>query len=186
MADAHDAVVLAGGRARRLDGADKPGLVVGGLALLDRVLGAVPDAGRVLVVGPQRPTRRPVTWLREEPIGGGPVAALAAALPYVTAPRVVLLAADLPFLDAATVQLLLTEASDRDGALLVDDGGRDQLLVGAWRSDALRRAMPPGVAGARLASVLGTLDAARVVAPTGQPWFDCDTETDLTTARGRA
>ncbi|MEU7054400.1 NTP transferase domain-containing protein, partial [Streptomyces eurythermus] len=34
----YDAVVLAGGAARRLGGADKPGVRVGGRALLDRVL----------------------------------------------------------------------------------------------------------------------------------------------------
>ncbi|WP_198601894.1 NTP transferase domain-containing protein, partial [Streptomyces sp. MH60] len=36
----YDAVVLAGGAARRLGGADKPGLRVGARALLDRVLAA--------------------------------------------------------------------------------------------------------------------------------------------------
>ncbi|MYQ48709.1 NTP transferase domain-containing protein, partial [Streptomyces sp. SID4985] len=34
----YDAVVLAGGAARRLGGADKPGVRVGGRPLLDRVL----------------------------------------------------------------------------------------------------------------------------------------------------
>ncbi|NEC15321.1 NTP transferase domain-containing protein, partial [Streptomyces sp. SID8014] len=37
---AFDAVVLAGGGARRLGGVDKPGLRVGGRALVDRVLAA--------------------------------------------------------------------------------------------------------------------------------------------------
>ena len=41
---AYDAVVLAGGAARRLGGADKPGVRVGGRALLDRVLTACADA----------------------------------------------------------------------------------------------------------------------------------------------
>ncbi|MGW4109093.1 NTP transferase domain-containing protein, partial [Streptomyces sp. NPDC004976] len=39
----YDAVVLAGGAARRLGGADKPGVRVGGRALLDRVLAAGPS-----------------------------------------------------------------------------------------------------------------------------------------------
>ncbi|MEU1128793.1 NTP transferase domain-containing protein, partial [Streptomyces sp. NPDC005900] len=34
----HDAVVLAGGGAARLGGADKPGVRVGGRTLIDRVL----------------------------------------------------------------------------------------------------------------------------------------------------
>ncbi|MFD9249059.1 NTP transferase domain-containing protein, partial [Streptomyces bottropensis] len=42
--EAFDAVVLAGGAARRLGGADKPALRVGGRALLDRVLTACAGA----------------------------------------------------------------------------------------------------------------------------------------------
>ncbi|MEU6735450.1 DUF6457 domain-containing protein [Streptomyces physcomitrii] len=75
-----DAVVLAGGGARRLGGADKPGLRVGGRRLLDRVLTACAAAERTVVVAAPRPTVRPVRWTREEPPGSGPVAALAAGL----------------------------------------------------------------------------------------------------------
>jgi len=50
-------IVLAGGRAARLGGADKPGLVVGGRTLLTAVLAAGAGAGArpVIVVGPYRP-----------------------------------------------------------------------------------------------------------------------------------
>ncbi|MCW2606336.1 MAG: molybdopterin-guanine dinucleotide biosynthesis protein, partial [Frankiales bacterium] len=68
---AYDAVVLAGGSGRRLGGVDKPGLLVDGTSLLDRVLGAVARAGTVVVVGPERPAARPVVWAREDPPGGG-------------------------------------------------------------------------------------------------------------------
>ncbi|MFE6227036.1 DUF6457 domain-containing protein [Streptomyces sp. NPDC057854] len=76
MTTAYDAVVLAGGAARRLGGADKPGVRVGGRALLDRVLAACAGARRTVVVGDPRPTVRPVRWTREQRIGTGPVAAL--------------------------------------------------------------------------------------------------------------
>ncbi|MDP9398746.1 MAG: NTP transferase domain-containing protein, partial [Actinomycetota bacterium] len=56
----YDAVVLAGGRARRLGGVDKPGLEVAGRSLLDRVLAACAGAGRTVIAGPQRPTARAV------------------------------------------------------------------------------------------------------------------------------
>ena len=67
-----DAVVLAGGKARRLGGADKPGLEVGGLPLLERVVAAVADADIVVVVGPQRALAlpRPVLWCEEQPPAG--------------------------------------------------------------------------------------------------------------------
>ncbi|MEU8757579.1 DUF6457 domain-containing protein [Streptomyces sp. NPDC048659] len=80
MTTAYDALVLAGGAARRLGGADKPGVRVGGRSLLDRVLAGCRDAGTTVVVAAPRTTARPVTWAREDPPGGGPLAALDAGL----------------------------------------------------------------------------------------------------------
>jgi len=194
----YDAVVLAGGGARRLGGLDKPAQEVGGASLLDRVLAATADAQRTVVVGPERVTARQVLWTVEAPAGGGPVAALAAGLRHVTAGRMLLLAADLPFLDARTVRALLDALGSgagpgpagTDGALLVDECGWDQLLVGVWRTAALRAALPEVVDGARLGLVLGGLDAVRVSVPTvagrPAPWTDCDTDEDLRRARESA
>ncbi|MEU6080227.1 DUF6457 domain-containing protein [Streptomyces sp. NPDC047108] len=111
-AHAYDAVVLAGGAAKRLGGADKPGLTVGGRPLLDRVLDACADASLTVVVGSRRPTARPVRWAREEPPGAGPLAALDAGVRQATAPVVLALSADLPFLPPTTVRTLLA-ALDR-------------------------------------------------------------------------
>ena len=183
-----DAVVLAGGGARRLGGIDKPALVVGGRSLLDIALLACAGARRTVVVGPVRPTGREVTWTREDPAGAGPAAALGAGLAHVDAAMLVLLAADLPFVDTATVELLLAEVVD-DGALLVDDDGRDQLLCSAWRTEAVRAALV-GVPldGARLGAVLAPLTATRVSVPPTPgrqaPWSDCDTPLDLSRLRG--
>jgi molybdopterin-guanine dinucleotide biosynthesis protein A len=187
VADDFDAVVLAGGSARRLGGVDKAALEVGGRSLLDRVLDAVADASRVVVVGPVRTTDAPVVWCREEPAGGGPVAALAAGLAHVQADRVVVLAGDLPFLTADVVTQLRDAATGRDGALVVDPDGRDQLLLGMWDAAALRAALPAQPAGARLGETLGRLDPVRIrIDAEPAPWFDCDTEADLATARGTA
>ena len=119
-----------------------------------------------------------------------PLAALAAALPCVDAPYVALLAADLPFLDSETVTRLRAAAADRDGALLVDDEGVNQILVGVWRSSALRDALG-SITGGPLRRVLGRLEPARMHVPAGPapgpaPWFDCDTPDDLRVARARA
>ncbi|MEU9136347.1 NTP transferase domain-containing protein [Streptomyces sp. NPDC048404] len=103
----YDAVVLAGGAARRLGGEDKPGVRVGGRTLLDRVLAACADATRTVVVAGPRPTARPVEWAREDPPGGGPLAALDAGLRHTAAPYVLVLSADLPFLEEKTVRRLL-------------------------------------------------------------------------------
>jgi molybdopterin-guanine dinucleotide biosynthesis protein A len=183
------AVVLAGGAARRLGGTDKPAERVGGVALLDRVLGALPAGAEAVVVGPPRPTARPVRWAREEPPGGGPVTALVAGLPLAEGDRVLLLAADLPFLTPAACDALLQAVGEGDGALLVDDEDRPQWLVSAWRTASVRAALPAGdAAGLPLRAVLGGLTAARVRVDTAgpPPWLDCDTADDLRRARERA
>jgi molybdopterin-guanine dinucleotide biosynthesis protein A len=173
----YDALVLAGGAARRLGGVDKPALVVGGLSLLDRVLTACEGASRTVVVGPERPTTRPVRWTREDVPGSGPVPALRAGLAEVTADRVVLLAADLPFLSAEVVHLLLDHAP-----AVLTDGDREQWLCGAWDTAALRAAAAD--AGPRLGQLLAGLrpEVVSWQGP-GAPWTDCDTEEDLQHAR---
>ncbi|MET7679302.1 NTP transferase domain-containing protein [Streptomyces sp. NPDC005423] len=187
---AYDAVVLAGGAARRLGGVDKPGLRVGGRALLDRVLAACADAGTTVVVAGRRPTARPVRWAREDPPGAGPVAALDAGLRHTTAASVVALSADLPFLEAATVTRLLAGLrGGAEGVLLSDADGRDQPLVAAYRTSALRRELAVlaerhgGLAGLPLRRLTATLDLVRVPDPVAS--FDCDTWDDLAAARAR-
>jgi molybdopterin-guanine dinucleotide biosynthesis protein A len=133
-----DLIVLAGGRARRLDGAVKPAVEVAGRTLLSRVLDARGLARHVVVVGPEEAraaigavdgtgddTAR-LTWTLEDPPFGGPVAGIAAglaALEQVTASApnsgltstpadwVLLLACDLPWA-ADAARLLATAASD--------------------------------------------------------------------------
>ncbi|MEU3896096.1 NTP transferase domain-containing protein [Streptomyces sp. NPDC045251] len=196
----YDAVVLAGGAARRLGGADKPGLRVGGRALLDRVLAACAGARSTVVVAAPRPTARPVIWAREDPPGGGPLAALAAGLGHTTAEHLVVLSADLPFLAGATVGRLLSAlaASDTDGVLLTDADGRDQPLVAAYRASALRRELAAltrdredgaggtgraDLTGLPLRRLTGALRLTRV--PDAVASFDCDTWHDIATARAR-
>jgi molybdopterin-guanine dinucleotide biosynthesis protein A len=185
----YDAVILAGGAARRLGGVDKPGASVGGRPLIVTVAAAVPAAGRLVIVGPPRPELPGGIAVREEPPGAGPVPALRVGLAEVAAPWTVLLAADLPFLRPAHVADLLTAArgsGGRSGAVLVDEAGRDQWLAGAWRTERLRSALV-AYAGASLRGVLAPLDPVRVRLPAGDrpPWYDCDTAQDLALARRR-
>jgi molybdopterin-guanine dinucleotide biosynthesis protein A len=199
-----DAIVLAGGAARRLGGADKPGLSVGGRALLDRVLDACREASATVVVGGRRATARPVTWAREQPPGGGPLAALDAGLRYSGADRVLVLSADLPFLGPDTVRTLLAGlgpgapggADGRadggpEGVLLVDPEGRDQPLVAAYRAEPLRRELAliatehGTLSGLPLRLLTAELDLVRAPAAAPLSAFDCDTWEDLAAARAR-
>ncbi|MFJ6988333.1 DUF6457 domain-containing protein [Streptomyces sp. NPDC091389] len=185
--------MLAGGGARRLGGADKPGVRVGGRSLLDRVLGACADAAVTVVVAAPRPTARPVRWAREDPPGAGPVAALAAGLRHTTADTVLALSADLPFLAPDTVRRLRAAlepgGAGPEGALLTDADGRDQPLVAAYRAGALRRelavlgARPGGLAGLPLRRLTAGLRLTRVPDPVAA--FDCDTWDDIAAARAR-
>ena len=192
MSGGFDAVVLAGGLARRLEGADKPALEIGGVTLLDRVVAACAEAGDVLCVGPERPTRWPVRWTREDPPGSGPVAALEAALRLADgapAPYVVVLAADLPFLTAEVVHSLWTAAAGHDGAVLADRAGKDQWLAACYRRSSLTAALDRltaergGSAGASLKRLLAGFDLARVPDVAGEA-FDCDTWEDVAHVRG--
>lgn len=189
VAPGYDAVVLAGGRARRLGGRHKPGLVVRGQPVLQRVCDAVRDADRLVVVGPAdaAPERALVT--REDPPGSGPVPALAAGLAHVTASRVAVLAADLPFLRERDVGALLESVRAAPGAVLVDGDGREQWLVGVWRVGVLAGALA-GYDGSSLRGLLAPLRPvllpAAVEGERPPPWLDCDTMEDLEAARSAA
>lgn len=185
-----DAVLLAGGLARRLGGVDKPALKVAGTPLLVLTASAVEAAGRVVVVGPPHPDLPHATYVREDPPGSGPVPALRAGFAEVGAPWTVLLAADMPFLRPGHVAALLAAArrAGADGAVFVDDDGRAQWLTGVWRTASLRRALD-GYAGARLRGVLrGLRPVAVAVRDAGErpPWFDCDTPEALAGAERAA
>ncbi|WP_041289090.1 molybdenum cofactor guanylyltransferase [Kribbella flavida] len=136
-----DALVLAGGASRRFGGVDKATLVLEGVSLLDRVLTATIRAETTVVVGPIRPTARPVTWTQEHPASGGPVAGIAAGLGHGSAPVIVLVSCDLPWLTGADVAALVDGIAGHDGHGLRDDGGREQPLAAAYRRTALERAL---------------------------------------------
>jgi molybdopterin-guanine dinucleotide biosynthesis protein A len=179
-------VVLAGGAATRMGGAAKPARIIGGTALVARVLNAVADAEPRIVVGP--PTLAdllPADVARtiEDPPGGGPVAALAAGLRLVPAyvPVVAVLAADLPFLDPSVIAALRARlTSGVEAAVLVDDQDRPQWLCSAWRRDALAARLPADPSGRAMRTLTEAAVVARVSPVGGAPaWFDCDTDEDI-------
>lgn len=191
--------MLAGGRASRLGGADKPALVVGERSLLASVVTAAAGAGarRVIVVGPARPGLGLGGGLRvvcEEPPGSGPVPALRRGLAEISAPWALVLAADLPFIRAGHLVTLLTAAAGAGGsrsgraagAVLADDAGRKQWLAGCWRAAALRAALG-AYPGRSLHGLLRPLRPVAVRPEPGRagppPWLDCDTEEDVHLAR---
>lgn len=190
----YDAIVLSGGAARRLGGADKASLVVGGQSLAHRVAAAVGDAHRLIVVGPWpgEGTGRAAVVTREHPPLAGPVAAIAAGAAHVRSPEVAVLAADQPFLTAAAIAALRARrAADGAGvAFPVDGSGRDQPLCSVWKAEVLRAALeavgdPAGVPVRRLTEAAGRVTRVAGLGGDGSrppPWFDCDTPDDLARA----
>lgn len=181
-----DAVILAGGAARRLGGIDKATIPIGDRTLLERVLDAVTKADRIVCVGPERPTSVPVGWTTEDPPGGGPAPALAAGLTLVQAPVVAVLAVDLPFVTSPLVAQLVAACPDDGGALVVDENGVPQPLLAAYAADPLRRCLgrlgdPTGLPMNR---ILDGIPYVLVEAPGASR--DCDNYVDITYARRRA
>lgn len=201
------AVLLVGGRARRMGGVAKPLLTLGGVSLLARTCVALVDAGAapIVAVGPRLgaveqdqggqdpgvpdpgaadpggpvvardtcasdPEVPDLIWVREDPPFGGPVAAIAAALPraeLAAVDWVLLLAGDLVRPEAVVRGLLaalaeggagdaagkapeppglgsLADAGDpqsyADGIAFLADG-HPQWLAGIYRADRVRAAL---------------------------------------------
>ncbi|MGH3728134.1 MAG: molybdenum cofactor guanylyltransferase [Micromonosporaceae bacterium] len=206
--DGYAAVILAGGAARRLDGVDKPALRLGGRPLIDRVLAAVSGGHPRIVVGPARELPEGVLTAREDPPGGGPLAALAAGLALVPEhqPLVALLAADLPFLTHQAVRDLRAAvgagaatagpgaaspgaatasrgpADFPEAATYVDPDGRRQFLCAVWRTGPLRRRLAAlgRTDGVPLRRLYAEAHVAELYSPSQPPpWYDCDTPEQL-------
>lgn len=189
-----DAVVLAGGRARRLGGVEKADLELGGVRLVDRVAAAARAVGaeRVVVVGPDRAASAGAVLVREDPPFSGPLAAVAAALPSVDAEWTLLLSCDLVHpefvcrrLERARRGAGPDEDADAGGFVLRDGDGRAQWLSGLHRTGALRSgiaALGGDVADRPLRRLFPEAGLRFVDAPTWET-ADIDSAADLDAAQ---
>lgn len=177
------AVVLAGGTAARMDGVDKASVELAGRTLLEHAIDACLDAEEVVVVGAAVRTTRPVTFTVEDPVRGGPVAALLAGRDALARRPALLgvLAVDMPHVGPLTFRRLREAAAGRDGAFLHEPGpgGRRQLagVLDVGRLDAVAPALEERH-GMPLHRLLGGLDLAAVPA-TGDEAVDIDSWADL-------
>lgn len=178
-----DAVILAGGRGERLGGLDKASITVGSATMLDRALAAAIDASRIICVGPERPARDMVVWTREDPPGGGPVAAVDAGLQLVETPVVVVLAVDLPFVSEGLVLRLVDLCDAADAAVVTDADEIPQPLLAAYRVSRLRAVLESllTVEGASMMQILDPMKVVTLSDP--EAARDCDTPEDLERAR---
>lgn len=183
------AAILAGGRARRMGGAPKALLEVGGRRIVDRqvaVLGPLVDEV-LLVVGDAAPYGdvRGVRLVVDRVPGQGPLGGMQAAFGATAAAQLLLVGCDLPFLDAALCTALRDARPDAE-AVVPRAGGRPQPLCARYA----RRVQP--LVEARLAAghrrlldLVAALDVAWLDLPPGGALTNVNTPEDLLAARSR-
>lgn len=180
-----DAIILAGGRSKRLDGTDKSALVLDGSTLMERACAALADAERAVIVGAV--DHPPDGWdvVLEDPPFGGPAAGIGAGFAALgSAPNelVAILACDLPY--AAQAFAALRDAADRgfgtDVLIAADDSGRRQTLLGIYRESSLRAALlqAGSLDGRSVRSLVAGLSFTEVPVPSGST-VDVDTWDDV-------
>ena len=185
------AAIIAGGPARRLGGAAKPFLEVGGRAVADRQLEVLrPLFGRILVVAADAaPWRaRGLEVVSDRVAGAGPLAGLSAALEAVNgdAEAIVCVAGDLPFLAPALLAALRDQGPDAD-AVAPRPGGRAEPLCARYAA-RLSASIDARLVEGRLAlhellaaSATAWLDdtALARLDPGGHSFFNLNTPDDL-------
>lgn len=170
----------------------KPALPLAGQSLLGHLLTALDGLPTVVVglpdgISDEQLSR--VTVTREEPPGGGPVAALAAGVPHLApdATLVAVVASDMPFLTRSHFDRLVDVLGDHEVAVPVS-GDRQQWLASVWTVAALRRALiiigdPVNQSVRNLAALLDVRFLRVTDAKQIHQLFDIDTPEDLNNAR---
>jgi len=177
------AVVLAGGSSRRFGG-DKLAASLHGVPLLTSVITSLPPDWSVVVVGPEREVGRTVTFVRENPPGSGPAAALLTGVRATTGDVVLTVPGDSPGAGRVAARLLGALA-DHDRVVAADDqpnplwlGLRDTAL------DRVRAGEPTSWAGASAQALMRWIDPVSVSVPA--VWLtDVDVPEDLARITGR-
>lgn len=191
------AIVLCGGTNRRFGGLDKTEQSLGAATVLDHLLRELPTAWPVVCVGEPRPVELPrdITWAREDPPLGGPVAGIAAGLAALRtlwpAPTdashdaiVVVLAGDQPFAGEVAPELVAALRADPgvDGVAARQDDGRPQLLLGAYRADRVAHVLSGEVTGHGVYRTFAPLRVAALPVR-DRATLDVDAPADLDRAR---
>jgi molybdopterin-guanine dinucleotide biosynthesis protein A len=151
------ALILAGGRATRLGGADKPALLVGGEPIFTRQVRVLaPRVSEVIVAANVASALYAGYRVVADAIeGAGPLAGIAAGLGAARTPWLLVVAGDMPDLAGALVDRMIAAAAH--DAVGIRIGGLPEPLVCALRVAAARPVLDAMLAeGVRKASALLT------------------------------
>lgn len=134
-------IVLSGGTSSRF-GADKSQAMLGHQQLIHHILTGIPKEFEIIIVGADPLfTLASYRCVQENPVGGGPVAGIAAALELCESEIVGVLATDMPFAGAHMIHLLSAMTSHDDAIMFVDSKGFKQPLAALYRREALENAL---------------------------------------------
>ncbi|GGG77508.1 molybdenum cofactor guanylyltransferase [Corynebacterium pelargi] len=131
-------IVLAGGKSERM-GHDKAQVKVNGIRLFDATLANIPPQCEVVAVSPVELGFHPRVC--ESPAYGGPVAGIAAALPWCTGQLVGIMAVDAPAAPLLLPRMAALLAEHAVDAVVVSDGTHRNALCSLWHAQALRQAL---------------------------------------------
>jgi molybdenum cofactor guanylyltransferase len=166
-------IILTGGTSKRF-GSDKSEALINGKTLLQILTSGLSD---LIIVGPR--TDIDAIYVREEPIGTGPVAAIASGMKVVDSELVAIFATDMPF--APKILPQLESALIHDAALPLDSDGFLQPLAGIYRSDKLRIALNSlgTLDNKSVKELIANLQIDQVPVVETELLLDIDTESDL-------
>jgi molybdopterin-guanine dinucleotide biosynthesis protein A len=189
--------ILAGGHARRLDGAVKASLVVAGRPVLSRLVAKL-EAQSSVVVLCVAPRHAALPWVKaaDLPVAvdlvedGGPLAGIAAAMAWArttihSAHAVVTVPVDTPFVPDDLVARL-AETAPANGIAISESGGRRHHAIAYWPltlTDDLEATVKGGQPGAihRWQARQPTAQVSWPVEPY-DPFFNINTAEDLSAA----
>lgn len=180
------AVVLCGGRGKRLGGVDKPLVELAGKTLLARLIERLePQVDAVVLSGVREPPNyEPFGYplVEDEDRDQGPLAGIVSARSVVETPWILTTPADTPFLPLNLVSGL-APCCQRTGAAVVTAGGHRQnlaMLLDVERVDSLARFYTDG--GRAVHRWLAAHQVEEVEFPAAS-FFNINTPDDLARAR---
>lgn len=134
------ALILAGGRARRLGGVDKRLLVVEGMPIFERQVTALRERVSEIIVSQRAggPDIAGYRTVRDEVSNGGPLAGIAAGLAAARTPWLLVVAGDMPYVQGALVDAMRARATEATDAVGLRVGDLPEPLFTLLRVDAVR------------------------------------------------
>lgn len=179
-------IVLSGGTSSRF-GADKSQAILGHQQLIHHILANIPKEFEIIIVGAD-PLFPEIAYrcIQENPVGGGPVAGIAAALELCESEIVGVLATDMPFAGAHMIHLLSAMTSHDDAIMYVDSQGYKQPLAALYRRESLENALSTigNPHGASMRTLISHLNIHEIhMSPEiAKAMIDVDTPHDLVVA----